>query len=65
MPGADPFMLLENSRQVQADLDLSEDQIRRLGHSGQLFRTQIQELAHAIDAAAKSEMQRQIWTMPE
>lgn len=62
MPGADPFMLLENSRQVQADLDLSEDQIRRLGHSGQLFRNQLQELAHATDAAAKSEMQRQIWT---
>ena len=62
MPGADPFMLLENSRQVQTDLELSEDQIRRLGHSGQLFRTQLQELAHATDAAAKSEMQRQIWT---
>lgn len=61
MPGADPFMLLENSRQVQADLDLSEDQIRRLGHSGQLFRSQLQELAHATDAASKSEMERQIW----
>lgn len=61
-PGADPFMLLENSRQVQADLNLSEDQIRRLGHSGQLFRSQLQELAHATDAASKTEMQRQIWT---
>lgn len=62
MPGSDPFMLLENSRQVQADLGLSEDQIRRLGHSGQLFRTQLQELAHATDESSKAEMQRQIWT---
>ena len=62
MPGADPFMLLENSRQVQADLGLSEDQIRRLGHSGQLFRTQLQELAHATDESSKAEMKRQIWT---
>lgn len=62
MPGADPFMLLENSRQIQADLRLSEDQIRRLSHSGQLFRTQIQELAHATDASSKAEMRRLIWT---
>lgn len=62
MPGSDPFMLLEHSRQVQADLGLSEDQIRRLSHSGQLFRTQLQELAHATDQSSKTEMRRQIWT---
>lgn len=61
-PGSDPFMLLQNNSQVQADLGLSEDQIRRLSHSGQLFRTRLQELAQATDASSKAEMQRHIWT---
>jgi hypothetical protein len=62
MPGADPFMLLENNRQVQVDLGLSEDQIRRLSHSGQLFRSQLQELARATNVSSKAEIERQIWT---
>ena len=61
-PGSDPFMLLQNNSQVQADLGLSEDQIRRLSHSGQIFRTRLQELAQATDASSKAEMQRHIWT---
>lgn len=60
-PGSDPFMLLENSHEVQTDLGLNQDQIRRLGHSGQLFRTQLQDLAHATDESSKAEMKRQIW----
>jgi len=60
-PGSDPFMLLQNNSQVQADLGLSEDQIRRLSHSGQTFRTRLQELAQATDASSKAEMQRQIF----
>lgn len=62
MPGADPFMLLENNRQVQVDLGLSEEQIRRLSHSGQLFRSQLQELARATNVSSKAEIERQIWT---
>jgi hypothetical protein len=61
-PGSDPFMLIENSRQVQVDLGLSADQIRRLGDSGQLFRTQIAELAHGTNPSSRADMERHKWT---
>lgn len=43
MPGADPFMLLTNSRAVHQDLQLTEEQIRHLAHTGKLFRGQMEE----------------------
>ncbi len=62
VPGADPFMLLENNREVQVDLGLTEQQIRRLGDTGQLFRAQVLDLARSTDPAAKVELERANWT---
>lgn len=45
MPGADPFQLLENSPEVQADLRLTADQLARLARASRNFRTTIQELS--------------------
>ncbi|WP_407166081.1 hypothetical protein [Bradyrhizobium sp. ORS 111] len=47
MPGADPFQLLENSEEVQADLGLTRDQIARLNRASRNFRTTLQELSVA------------------
>jgi len=46
MPGADPFQLLENSREVQADLGLTKDQLRNLHLAALNFRNKLQELSH-------------------
>lgn len=46
MPGADPFQLLENSPQVQADLGLTEGQLRNLHLAASNFRSKLQELSH-------------------
>lgn len=43
MPGADPFQLLMNSREVQADLRLTETQLHHLSSISGNFRTQIRE----------------------
>jgi hypothetical protein len=62
LPGADPFMLLANSREVQRDLRLDEDQILHLRRTDQMFRTQLDELAHSPGASAQREAKREIWT---
>lgn len=43
MPGADPFQLLMNNREVQADLRLTETQLHHLSSISGNFRTQIRE----------------------
>src|SRR5579864_5153341 len=45
MPGADPFQLLENSREVQADLGLTQDQLKNLHLAALNFRNKLQELS--------------------
>jgi len=45
MPGADPFQLLENSKQVQADLGLTADQLAKLSLAARNFHTKLQELS--------------------
>ncbi len=44
MPGADPFELLENSKEVQADLGLTPAQLRNLHLAALNFRNKLQEL---------------------
>jgi hypothetical protein len=64
MPGADPFQLLENSAEVQADLGLSREQLQRLSLAGRNFRTKLQELSYprpgVSNGAAKAEIERHL-----
>ena len=45
LPNADPFQLLVNSREVQADLALRKDQLERLHRAGREFRTKMADMA--------------------
>lgn len=44
LPDADPFHLLVNSREVQADLALSKDQLERLRRAEREFRTEMTDM---------------------
>ncbi|MDD5033401.1 MAG: hypothetical protein PHE55_01470 [Methylococcaceae bacterium] len=55
MPGADPFHLLMNSREVQADLGLTETQIRHLSRVDADFLTKMRE-----SSASPEQMQQQM-----
>lgn len=44
LPNADPFQLLENSPEVQADLQLTRDQLSRLDRASRNFRETLREL---------------------
>ena len=43
--GADPFYLIENSREIQKDLGLTKDQLARLDSASRNFRTKLQDLS--------------------
>lgn len=60
MPGADPFQLLENSKQVQDDLHLTADQISQVVHASRLFRTKLQELSNPRTGVSKEQAQTEI-----
>lgn len=57
MPGADPFHLLTNSRQVQADMGLTGEQLLHLERAGRTFQSKMQELA-AGGPGAQVEIER-------
>lgn len=46
MPGADPFHLLMNSREVQQDMNLTDTQIRHLSSIGRRFRSTMRESSY-------------------
>jgi hypothetical protein len=60
MPGADPFQLLENSAEVQADLRLTSDQIVRLNRASRNFRTTLQELSTPKPGVTSDEKRAEI-----
>ena len=43
--GADPFYLIENSREIQKDLGLTKDQLARLNPASRNFRTRLLDLS--------------------
>ena len=55
MPGADPFQLLENSKQVQDDLHLTQQQISQVALASRLFRTKLQELSSPKPGVSKEQ----------
>ena len=55
MPGADPFQLLENSKQVQDDLHLTQQQISHVALASRLFRTKLQELSSPKPGVSKEQ----------
>ncbi len=60
MPGADPFQLLENSKQVQDDLHLTPEQISHIALASRLFRTKLQELSYPRPGVSKEQAQADI-----
>ena len=60
LPGADPFHLLENSVEVQADLGLSRGQLDRLHQAGRNFRNKLQELLHPKPGVPQAQVQAEI-----
>jgi hypothetical protein len=58
-PGADPFMLMLNSRTVQQDMQLTEEQLRHLSHTGKLFRGQVEREGGPTGPAANKERAEQ------
>jgi hypothetical protein len=60
MPGADPFQLLENSKQVQDDLHLTQQQISHVALASRLFRTKLQELSSPKPGLSKEQAEADI-----
>ena len=60
MPGADPFQLLENSMEVQADLGLTKDQLARLQRAARNFRTKLQDLSYPKPGVSREQAQAEI-----
>jgi hypothetical protein len=60
MPGGDPFQLLENSKEVQDDLHLTQEQISRIAIAARHFQTKLQELSYPRPGVSKEAAQVEI-----
>ena len=60
MPGADPFQLLENSKQVQAELGLTPNQLRNLHLAAIHNQGNLEELSHRLEGESPDQMRAEI-----
>ncbi len=60
MPGADPFQLLENSKQVQAELGLTPNQLRNLHLAAIHNQGTLEELSHRWAGESRDQVRAEI-----
>jgi hypothetical protein len=60
MPGADPFQLLENSSQIQAELGLTSTQLRNIHLVAVHNQGKLEELSHRLAGQSPEQMLKQI-----
>jgi len=56
MPGADPFQLLENSEEVQAELGLTQEQLRNLHLAAGNFRNKLADLSRPMPGETQAQV---------
>lgn len=56
VPGADPFQMLMNSHELQAELQLTEIQIRHLSRNDASFRTKLREMSFSNPNALQEQI---------